>query len=824
MTSLHLPSRPTAIDVIVAFVFATFVAFILMLAGPAMAAPLPAGPTAAQVPPALAPPPPAAANKSLPAPAAAALRRYALIASANDGGGGRAHLRYADSDARTVADVLQTLGGLASSDLLLVPSATPASLQAAFDRLKQNMSAAGPGHVRRELFVYYSGHSDEEGLLLAGQRVSYRQLRTWIDGAGADVRIAVLDSCASGALIRLKGGMVRPPFLTDLSTDARGHAFLTASSADEAAQESERIGAAFFTHYLVSGLRGAADTNRNGRVTLNEAYQFAYQETLRRTERTAAGPQHPAYDIQLAGTGDLVMTDLSATGAALVLDENVAGRIYVRDRTGRLLVELRKEPSYPVELGLGPGEYRVSLDDDGRPLEANVVLVDGKRARLGRAAFSPVAVTVAVARGNAPAGALGAPGADATVAASAGIAPGAYRVVPFDLVVAPGIRTSGNDGRPVLNNFVLGIVGHSDALKGMQLSLGGNMVEQYMHGWQAAMGFNLVRGSGLGLQTATGANIVQGSYEGVQFAQGTNITMGNMKGLQGSLVNWLGGDMRGAQLGVINRSAGDMRGLQVGVIGVNNRDLQGAQLGVIGMAGGNLHGLQAGVVNLARGLTGLEVGVANLAGSTKGAQLGVVNVGSQSVDGLQIAVVNVGRKVRGLQLGVINLADSVDGASVGIINLIGDGYHQVSVWSSDLLPSNVGIKLGSRHVYTMFGFGVGKGSDSRALYGPQFGLGVHLDNFAERLFVDIDAVGTQFAQSGDWEFNNQAMSSLRVTVGFQLFKHLAITAGPTYNVYVRRNTPGSADHTPGLGVLEQSNFSGDYEVRRFPGFMLGLQI
>ena len=52
----------------------------------------------------------------------------------------------------------------------------------------------------------------------------------------ADVRIAILDSCASGAIIRAKGGVHRAPFLSDASTQARGHAFLTASSANEAAQ------------------------------------------------------------------------------------------------------------------------------------------------------------------------------------------------------------------------------------------------------------------------------------------------------------------------------------------------------------------------------------------------------------------------------------------------------------------------------------------------------------------------------------------------------------------------------------------------------------
>jgi hypothetical protein len=327
------------------------------------------------------------------------LRRLALVASSNDGGPNRVRLRFADSDARAIAEVLQHLGGLRADDLELLPGATRAALQTSFARLRSTLMNAPRGKSRRELVIYYSGHSDETGLLLGSDHVSYQDLREWLDATGADVRIAILDSCASGALLRSRGGTLRASFLSDVSVDTRGHAFLTASSANEVAQESDRIGAAFFTHYLVSGLRGAADTNRDGRVTLGEAYQFAYHETLGRTAQTVAGPQHPAYDIQLVGTGDLVLTDLHETKASLVLEENVAGRVYVRDGSGRLLVELRKDPLYPVELGFGAGDYRVVLDRDGHHFAASVSLQDGKATRLGMAQFGATKALVATTRG-----------------------------------------------------------------------------------------------------------------------------------------------------------------------------------------------------------------------------------------------------------------------------------------------------------------------------------------------------------------------------------------------------------------------------------------
>jgi Caspase domain len=154
----------------------------------------------------------------------AALRRFAFVASSNDGGPGRVPLRFATSDAQAMADVLAHLGGLRAEDLVSVTGVKRATFQSSLDRLRTIMSQTPKG-VRRELVVYYSGHSDENGLLLGGERLSYRELRQWLDAMDAEVRIAILDSCASGSLIRLRGGTHRQPFLADLSTDTRGHAF-----------------------------------------------------------------------------------------------------------------------------------------------------------------------------------------------------------------------------------------------------------------------------------------------------------------------------------------------------------------------------------------------------------------------------------------------------------------------------------------------------------------------------------------------------------------------------------------------------------------------
>ena len=245
------------------------------------------------------------------------------------------------------------------------------------------------------------------------------------------------------------------------------------------------------------------------------------------------------------------MTDLRSTGATLVIDDKVAGRLFVRDARGRLLVELRKEPLYPVQLGLGPGQYRVSLDADGRPFEANVRLAEGTSTRLAEAQFVPLIALRTETRGGA------APPAEVTALQAP---PPSYRHLPFEAVVAPGLRTGGGgDGQPVLNNFVLGAVGHSHALQGVQLSLWGNMVDHRMSGMQASALFNQTRGPSTGVQLSGLANIARDGFRGFQAAGTVNVNGGDLRGFQASVINWTQGNVLGLQTGVINSAWGRRR-------------------------------------------------------------------------------------------------------------------------------------------------------------------------------------------------------------------------------------------------------------------------
>jgi hypothetical protein len=335
------------------------------------------------------------------APEPTDIRRFALVVGANRGAADRVPLRYAVADAERFAEVVTQMGGVRSADRIVLRDPSRQALLEALTRTGAQAGLAKGEHGRVEVIVYFSGHADDQGLMLGREVLPYRELRAAVGSMGADVGITILDACASGAITRLKGGRTHPAFLTGGANVVKGYAFLTSSSENETAQESERLRGSFFTHALVSGLRGAADVSGDGRVTLNEVYQFAFHETLVQTTAADGGAQHPSYDIKMAGTGEVVMTDLRQTSASLILGEDYDGRFFVLSQERRLVAELFKPRGRKVELGLDAGEYEVLFQQDQQRLVSKVTLVEGQHKELLRSELREAPRHATTRRGGA---------------------------------------------------------------------------------------------------------------------------------------------------------------------------------------------------------------------------------------------------------------------------------------------------------------------------------------------------------------------------------------------------------------------------------------
>jgi hypothetical protein len=309
--------------------------------------------------------------------------RVAIVVGNNAGLADQAPLRYAEEDAGKMARVLVELGGVDEEHLQLLQGRSLAEVRSAFERARQQVET---WHRRADVRVislfYFSGHSDGESLELGHERLTYAELRAALNNSGAEVKLAIVDSCKSGALLATKGGTLGPAFQIRLADDlaSTGEAMLTSSAADELALESREIRGSYFTHHLVSGLRGAADASGDGRVTLSEAYRYAFDHTVSATATAETGPQHPAYDYHLSGEGELVITDLSKPSASLELPEGFERALVVQLSRDQVMAELASGAARKV--AIEPGGYAVQAWRRGQLFQQRLTLASGEHRTL----------------------------------------------------------------------------------------------------------------------------------------------------------------------------------------------------------------------------------------------------------------------------------------------------------------------------------------------------------------------------------------------------------------------------------------------------------
>jgi hypothetical protein len=289
-------------------------------------------------------------------------RRFALVVGNDVGGPETRPLLFASEDARRLHAVLTQLGGVASADAELLINRPADELLHALDSLEVRITQAQSHGERTVLIVYYSGHAKDGDLRLGDSRLSLTSLKARLVAAPADIRVGIFDSCRSGMITRSKGARRAPAFEIEAngSQETRGLVLLSSASADEDAQESDEIGGSYFSQYLVSGLRGDADRSRDRRVTLSEAYAYAYARTVAETAESAAGAQHPTFSFDLKGNADLVLTDLSNRREGLYVPVSApTGTYYLVDGKGFIAAEVVKPADADRQIALPPGKYRV---------------------------------------------------------------------------------------------------------------------------------------------------------------------------------------------------------------------------------------------------------------------------------------------------------------------------------------------------------------------------------------------------------------------------------------------------------------------------------
>ncbi len=329
---------------------------------------------------------------------AQAKRIHVVAIASHSGDNSEVPLLFSERDARRVASVFGELGGVEPADSIVLVD--PDS-----DRISQTFKTLSNGRVRPgdELIVYVSSHMDAQSFHIGVEHFEFTKLFKMAADTGASFKIFILDGCRSGS-VTTKGlsiaGKVRA--IRPQRQVAKGELILTSTSADEDALESERLGGSFFTHYLVSGLRGAADANGDGKVSVDEILTFTHDSTVFATAGAPTGSQHPSFKIDMVGAGSTILTkpgEFSHTNATIVISQQRSAVGYLLNRDSGLL-ETEFSLNHRGKLVVAPGNYKLRIAGHDGVFEGDLVLAMGDVKILSQIPLSPVSLLTLLRKGQ----------------------------------------------------------------------------------------------------------------------------------------------------------------------------------------------------------------------------------------------------------------------------------------------------------------------------------------------------------------------------------------------------------------------------------------
>ena len=693
-------------------------------------------------------------------------------------------LKYAADDAKAVAQVLQDAG-------VNVTLMTPDSL---IQPTKANVIEQLQRHAQLEavdlLTVYLSGHGED------------------VDGTGYFLPMDVTDPLVESGLslenlfailnranakhrfVIVDACRVAPKehFVASLSRySEESNIIFTACDSNQWAPEVPRLKHGLFTYFLLKGLNGD------------------YQD------RGAAGPDGT---VTVLGLLDYVTRGIEDWHSHLSEEQyypqQITPRVFYNGKYISLLNNLGIDPAVINNEGLPPQITNVSQPQPTRDLEP-----------------------FPASEKNDGAAPLAAKGNDLHL--------------PMTISLIPWISTAGfqDPNRNITTNLSLNIIaGYHTKLDGIELGgilnmkgieargaqfAGvGNIVDRDLDGFQISGGLNAVGRDVEGFQASGGLNVGGRDLDGFQMAAGFNATGRNVRGFQAAG----GGNFAGRNL----------QGLQI-TSGLNlvGRNVLGRSLQIaagVNIAG-NLEGTQiSAAANIALGWDQ----EANTRGT--GTQISVVNIAHGDID-TQIGLLNIAGHVRTSQVGLLNVSGRMSGIPIGLISFVKDNPLHLQLWASDTEAANLGIRIGSRHVYSLLMVGSYPHGDL-GRWSSGFGIGGHIP-LSKRFFLNVDFITrgvTYTDESGEvdapmsrgsdwlrvtytddsgedtWRYDEDAvLNKLRLGFGWERHKWFSVFGGVSLNFLVSGRWDTS-DFGYGFDHVYRR---GDMTVRVWPGFFAGVQ-
>ncbi len=239
-------------------------------------------------------------------------------------------LKYAADDVDKLREVLIGHAGYQADHIIVLKDA-----DATAAKVRSTLGTWLPRQVSDAdmVMIYFSGHGGAEPSIrgdaqdgtekymmlfdskaddMYGTAIPMSELARIFGRIRADKLLFAMDSCYSGATGKgvLREGMkaagLSDDYLSAL-TGSSGTVVLTASKANEVSMESNKLGMGVFTHFLCQALTGAADSDKDGLISVVELYQFI-SNMVPGAAKAMGSSQHPVLKGEISGMFPIAVT------------------------------------------------------------------------------------------------------------------------------------------------------------------------------------------------------------------------------------------------------------------------------------------------------------------------------------------------------------------------------------------------------------------------------------------------------------------------------------------------------------------------------------
>jgi uncharacterized caspase-like protein len=138
------------------------------------------------------------------------------------------------------------------------------------------------------VMLYFSGHGLKGAFLPIdfdgfNNKLFHEEVKAVFNSSNAKFKLCIADACHSGSLngLTARGGTVSAStvianYYKAFEEVQSGTALLLSSKAEETSLESSGLRQGIFSHFLMRGLEGEADIDKNAIVTIKELYDYIY--------------------------------------------------------------------------------------------------------------------------------------------------------------------------------------------------------------------------------------------------------------------------------------------------------------------------------------------------------------------------------------------------------------------------------------------------------------------------------------------------------------------------------------------------------------------